>query len=134
METIVCKKCKKLFNYIGGEKICPICREELEETFQKVKKYLRENPNTSSNEICEVCDVSIKQIEKWIREERLELASSSNIKIYCEKCNAPIITGKYCFNCRNEMQKQLSSLLPQKSISVATSKQNQKNRMRFLDN
>ena len=38
MELMNCRNCKKLFNYIAGEKLCPACKEKLEEKFQKVKK------------------------------------------------------------------------------------------------
>ena len=44
MELMNCRNCKKLFNYIAGEKLCPACKEKLEEKFQKVKKYIEENP------------------------------------------------------------------------------------------
>ena len=42
MELMNCRNCKKLFNYIAGEKLCPACKERLEEKFQEVKKYIEE--------------------------------------------------------------------------------------------
>ena len=38
-----CRKCGKLFNHIMGMPVCPACREKLEQKFQEVKKYIREN-------------------------------------------------------------------------------------------
>lgn len=38
MDVKNCRKCKRLFNYIGGQQICPACREAIEAEFQKVKK------------------------------------------------------------------------------------------------
>ena len=38
-----CRKCGKLFNYMMGMPICPACKEKLEQKFQEVKKYIREN-------------------------------------------------------------------------------------------
>ncbi len=37
------QKMRKTFNHIMGAPICPACRERLEEKFQEVKKYIREN-------------------------------------------------------------------------------------------
>ena len=71
MELMNCRNCKKLFNYIAGEKLCPACKEKLEEKFQKVKKYIEENPRENINQVAEACDVTIKQIKYWVREERL---------------------------------------------------------------
>ena len=50
MELMNCRNCKKLFNYIAGEKLCPACKEKLEEKFQKVKKYIEENPRENINQ------------------------------------------------------------------------------------
>ena len=32
-----CRKCGKIFNYIGGVPICPACREKEEEDFQRIR-------------------------------------------------------------------------------------------------
>ena len=53
MELMNCRNCKKLFNYIAGEKLCPACKEKLEEKFQKVKKYIEENPRENINQVAE---------------------------------------------------------------------------------
>ena len=50
MELMNCRNCKKLFNYIAGEKLCPACKEKLEEKFQKVKKYIEEIGRASCRE------------------------------------------------------------------------------------
>ena len=51
MELMNCRNCKKLFNYIAGEKLCPACKEKLEEKFQEVKKYIEENPRENSGSV-----------------------------------------------------------------------------------
>ena len=43
MDVKNCKKCRRLFNYIGGPAICPQCREELEKKFQQAKEFIRDN-------------------------------------------------------------------------------------------
>ena len=47
MELMNCRNCKKLFNYIAGEKLCPACKEKLEEKFQTVSYTHLTLPTTS---------------------------------------------------------------------------------------
>ena len=53
MDVRNCKKCGKLFNYVSGPMICPLCKEELEEKFQEVKKYVSEHPGCGIPEVTE---------------------------------------------------------------------------------
>ena len=99
MGLVNCRKCGKMFNYIAGEPVCPICKEKAEEQFQRVKKYVEDNRTATINEIVENCEVEAKQIKQWIREERLVFSENSPIKINCETCGAQILTGRYCSKC-----------------------------------
>ena len=38
MEVMNCQRCKRLFNWVTGEKICANCKKELEDKFQEVKQ------------------------------------------------------------------------------------------------
>ena len=78
--------CGKIFNYVVGPVICPRCREAREEKFQEVKKYIDEHRGADILEVSEECDVEPGQIHQWIREERLQFADDSPIKIACEGC------------------------------------------------
>lgn len=97
-----CKKCGKLFNYVAGPPICPVCREAIEKKFEEVREFVRKNKVASMKEISENCHVEERQIEQWVREERLVFASDSPIKLFCETCGAPIFTGRYCGKCKND--------------------------------
>ena len=82
MEIRNCRACGRMFSYIeGGSFLCPACQAELEDKFQVAKKYIRENAGASIQEVAEAADVSVKQIEKWIREERLAFADDSPVGI-----------------------------------------------------
>ena len=94
-----CKRCGKLFNYVMGDKLCPMCREEMEEKFQEVKKYIQENKGASVTEVAEQCDVQATWIQKWLREARLELTENSAISLNCESCRARIRSGRLCKDC-----------------------------------
>lgn len=134
MEVRNCKNCGRLFNYIGGSyfNLCPECIDELEKVFQEVKKHVEENPGTTINEITEIFNISSRQVEKWIRDERLVFADDSPIGIPCEKCGITIKSGKYCSNCLNEMGTQMRNLY--RAVTEPTKKLSSGNKMRFLDN
>lgn len=130
-----CRKCGKLFNHISGMPICPACKEKLEEKFQEVKKYIRENRMADLKEVAEECEVEVGQLQQWIREERLEFTEDSPVKIPCENCGAMIRSGKYCEKCKREMTNNLSSVMEKpKAVLVEPKKpQSTGNKMRFLD-
>lgn len=137
MEVRNCKQCGRLYNYVGGSSItysvlCPDCIEHLEDKFQIVKYYIEEHKNASINEISQECEVSTKQIEQWIREDRLFFSENSNLGVPCEKCGRMIQSGKYCMECKNNLQSQLNSFY--KSPEIVKKKMGTTARMRFLDN
>ena len=136
MDVKNCRKCGQLFNYISGMPICQGCKEKNEEVFQKVKKYIRENPRADIREVSMECEVETGQIQQWIREERLEFTDDSPIKLPCENCGAMIRAGKYCEKCKSSMAKNLSSAIEKPKIVVTAAPKKQddhNNRMRFLD-
>lgn len=134
MEVRNCKNCGRLFNYIGGayRNLCPVCIDALEDKFQEVRKYVEDNPRCTMNEISEAMDVSTKQIEKWIREERLCFADDSPIGIGCEKCGKMIKSGKFCDTCRVEMGSQMNNLYKAVNPGPYRTKDSA-SKMRYLD-
>ena len=97
-----CRRCGKMFNFFAGEAICPACKEAAEAKFQEVKKFVSDNKQASIPEIVENCGVDQKQIQQWIREERLFFADDSPVKINCEICGCQIATGRYCDKCKKD--------------------------------
>lgn len=113
--------------------MCQACKEALEEKFQQVKEFLRENPNSSIQVVSEVNDVSTKQITQWVREERLTFSDDSPVGIACESCGANIKTGRYCEQCKSRMQSDLRSVLPNSSQPATPVKRtSERDKMRFL--
>ena len=114
MEVRNCRGCGKLYNYIGGpyRNLCPNCIEKIEEKYLEVKEYIQDHHNATMTEVAEECDVSTRQIEQWIRDERLVIADDSPIGITCERCGASIKSGRFCERCNaavEHMEKRLSS-------------------------
>jgi predicted amidophosphoribosyltransferase len=135
MEVKNCRGCGRLYNYVGGgnyRNLCPDCISKLEDKFQEVKRYIEDNRVANIKQIAEDCDVNPKQIEQWVREERLVFSDDSPIAIFCQSCGAPIKSGKYCSNCKETVSDQLSQLYGTKPIEQKT-KRTATAKMRFLD-
>lgn len=134
MDVRNCRSCGKIFNYIGGMPICPSCQSELEARFGQVKEYIQTNPNASIPEIAEANDVTVMQIEKWIREERLVFADDSPIGIECENCGANIKSGRFCPKCKDTVANGFNSLYKTEPKLDPKKDARDRARMRFLDN
>ena len=135
MEVKSCRRCKKLFNYIAGQQICPVCKEELEEKFQEAKKYINENKDATIQSVAEEVDVPETQVRQWIKEERLIFANASLAGVVCEVCGTPIQTGRYCDKCKNETANALNGAFKKPEVVQTTIKKEKESpRMRFLDN
>ena len=135
MDVRNCKSCGNLFNYVGRN-ICPACARRLEKQFDKVKKYIRENPGATIGEVAEKNEVSINQIRNWIREERLELSRESSIGVECERCGKLIRSGRMCDECKKAATNDLMGITnaARKPEPVKQNPTDNKNRMRFLNN
>lgn len=129
-----CKKCGRIFNYVSGVPICPSCREGMEKKFQEVKDYIRENRQAGITEVAEVCEVEVRQIKQWVREERLEFSEDSAVGIDCELCGAMIRSGRFCEKCKagmvNELDKAIAKPKMPKPEKKTDTRENPK--MRFL--
>ena len=134
MDVRACKSCGKLFNYLSGPPICVACKDELEKKFQEVKEYIRENKGASMQQIADDNDVPIKQLQQWIREERLEFTEESPIQIACESCGALIRTGRFCEKCKDNMASGLTKAFRKETPPPAPKKKpgGDGNHMRFL--
>jgi flagellar operon protein (TIGR03826 family) len=133
MDVRNCRTCGRLFNVLSNERVCPSCRQKLDEKFQQVKEYLNEHANATVDEVAKENDVSVKQIKQWIREERLTFAEGSLEGIDCEICGKMILTGRYCEACKSKMANNLMSALDQpKAAPVQKQDRKESDRMRFL--
>lgn len=132
MEIISCKSCGRLFNYVQGDRICSACAKGLEEKFVEVKKFVRDNPKVDINVLSSEMDVSVRQIKRWIREERLCFTDESPIGLNCENCGATIKTGRYCRKCKDQMTTRLQGAVGVKQPEEQKRKDSKDNKMRFL--
>ena len=129
-----CRECGRLFNYIAGPPICPACKEELEKKFQQAKEYVRSTAHATVSMVAEECDVPEQQVKQWVREERLIFSDASIAGVTCEVCGAPILTGRFCDKCKNQMMNDLNGAIKRPDAPVVKKKEKDNPRMRFLDN
>ena len=134
MEVRNCKECGKIFNFIEGAPMCPACVKKLNEKYEQVKEYVYDNPGATINQVAEDNEVSVQQIKRWIREEKLAFSEQSEMGIECEKCGAMIKTGRFCKNCKKRMENTLGNVYAQpKAPEPQRRKPDANARMRFLD-
>ncbi|MCR4716170.1 MAG: flagellar protein [Lachnospiraceae bacterium] len=103
MDIRNCPNCGNMFQYVGS-RICPNCVKKLDEDLQKVKAYLDENKGATVAKVSEECDVSVKQIRRWIKEERLMFAPGVDTGLVCMQCGMPIASGTLCDKCAAQMK------------------------------
>jgi len=128
-----CRKCGRLFHRVS-QPICPECMKELEDKYQEVKEYLKEHDKATVVEISQELDVSVEQIKKWVREERLYFTDPSASGIECLMCGIPITKGKYCARCAEKMANRLGKTIRKEpAMDIRKDQRDTKDRMRFLD-
>lgn len=134
MEVRNCRSCSRLFNYISGIPICDGCKADLEKKFQEVKEFVRTHKEAPVNVVAEACEVSVRQIKQWVREERLMLSEEVGFFLECENCGAAIRTGRFCDKCKGKIKNELNSAYVKPTVTaVKKPKGSDKDRMRFLD-
>lgn len=107
-----CKSCGKIFNALSSnDRICPVCKQADVDNFKKVKEYLYKNRGANIPTVSEATGVAQKDIVRYLREDRLEVADLSEIGIPCERCGTNIKSGRFCPSCLSEMNRDFSSAI-----------------------
>jgi flagellar operon protein (TIGR03826 family) len=102
-----CSKCGRLFGYTGNP-LCSFCLEEEEDEYVIVRDYLYDNPGSSAAEVSEATGVDTEKIMRFLREERLQISSENqNMLLECESCGKPIVTGRFCHKCKDNLKNAL---------------------------
>lgn len=126
MKISNCRGCGRIFNVLADEQFCPNCQKKMDEKFDVVKKYVQENPNTPVETVARETDTTMRQIRKWIREERLSFSPDSAYGIECESCGKMIHTGRFCDECKKKLTNTLRSALD-------TPKKEERNKWAYTD-
>lgn len=106
-EIITCELCGKLYNSNGFFGVCPICQENDESDFRRIKDYLNIHPCAKIFDVVADLDISVKKIKRYLRESRLEILEKENHFLFCEECRKSIRSGKYCDECYKKYHKDI---------------------------
>ncbi|MDR0671486.1 MAG: hypothetical protein LBF64_04155 [Oscillospiraceae bacterium] len=107
MDIRQCRRCRKLFNYVGHFN-CSACVHELDDIFTKVRNYLYDHPQADMASLCEASGAEEEDVLGWLREGRLVLGGDAEAMLVCENCRKPIKTGRYCDTCAAAVRAQLA--------------------------
>jgi flagellar operon protein (TIGR03826 family) len=125
MEVRNCKRCGKMFQFIGSY-ICMNCIRQDDEDFRKIKEYVLDHPGVSPVDVSEATGIDIKTISRFLREGRLE-AEGLDLAVdesgmVCENCRRPIKSGRFCESCAHNLQQQFKkaaeSMEPEKNPKI----------------
>jgi uncharacterized Zn ribbon protein len=131
--TKVCVRCKRMFTYSGfGHFYCPTCRKLDEEDFARVKNYIYDHGVASAIEVSEMTGVSLKTIEQYLREGRLEIPEESPIFIKCEKCKIDIRSGRLCTECARKLSAAMRKEMDFDDEQIGDVPKKMIGKMRFL--
>ncbi len=108
-EIRYCKNCRKMFQYVTGVQLCPLCKKIDEEEFDKVRTFLRDFPGANMKEVSDNTGVSPSKISRWLKEERLEVSEGSPVSLNCESCGVRIRSGRFCVECAKGLAREMIS-------------------------
>lgn len=114
-----CPKCGTMYKDLQTSVyICPNCGYEEPTNFGIVREYLEEHGNASAIEISRDTGISVREINTFLRNGRLEIPESSDVFIACKRCGVSLRYGKYCPNCAAELAKELKGAFDNSSVGV----------------
>ena len=112
-----CPMCGRLFSDTGLH-VCMDCYDKIERKEHEVIEYVRDHPKSKIPDICEATGAPEKMLKKMIREGRF-IEVGVKMTYPCEKCGAPIMTGKLCRSCMEAMRMDLQ----RQSAAITASRQ-----------
>ena len=109
MSLANCSRCGKVFSLVpGGKDVCPACIREEDSNYLKIFHYLSTRPSATAQEIAQATEVDIKEIYRYVRENRLRLVQGDT-GLSCESCGIPISQGKLCENCAKTLSEEIKN-------------------------
>lgn len=102
-----CRRCRKIIMYSSGPQLCDDCKKIEEEEFTKVRKFVRDYPGATIQEVSAATEVSQNTIHKFLKDGLLEVAEGSPIAIQCETCGARIRSGRFCPQCTASLARDM---------------------------
>lgn len=96
-----------------GRDVCQSCIKEESDNYLKIFHYLSTRPSATASEIAQATEVDIKEIHRYVRENRLQLVKIDT-GLTCESCGIPISQGKICDKCRQKLSEEIKGEIDKK--------------------
>ena len=118
-----CLRCKELFNKIENP-ICTRCMPEEESDFEKVRDYVKDNPENNSEVVAEMTGVDIKCVNRMVDQGNIAMVIPDDLGSapQCGQCGAPAISAskKLCQPCLDQLNKKM--MTARKNIKIGQKK------------
>lgn len=109
MSLANCSRCGRVYPAIsGGRDICPTCIKQEEDNYHKIFQYLSSQPSATAQEIAQATEIDVKEIFRYVRENRLRLVKADT-GLFCEGCGIAISQGKMCEKCRQSLSEEIKT-------------------------
>jgi flagellar operon protein (TIGR03826 family) len=109
-----CRRCGKVYTYLGGAPLCYDCKKEDEEDFKRTKEYLYKNPGANLTQVSEELGISVEKIRRFLKEGRLEIVDEQgNMFLECENCGKSIRSGRFCDECERLIAQNMKTVADQ---------------------
>ena len=97
-------RCEAVFVKTARD-ICHDCYRQEEKDFDTVYSFLKQKKNREATlyEIVDATGVEEEIIIKFIKEKRLRTSQFPKLAYPCERCGTPIVSGKICTKCSEEL-------------------------------
>ena len=131
----MCRYCRRL-SVIDEAEVCKDCVDSQEDKYHSVKDYLYDNKGATVSMVSDNCGVRTGTVMRWLREERIEVLENSKVKLRCARCDAEILSGSFCKDCkpiveRNEVER-IKAKAPMKKMKVTSKYKGHDDKMRFF--
>lgn len=103
-----CPRCGRIYAKTM-KNLCPDCLREEEELYEKVYRFLRDNPKSTVQQVSKATDVPEERILNFLRQDRIMSSEWSQLTYPCETCGADISGGRFCESCNQKIQESLQS-------------------------
>lgn len=110
--TKKCPKCGTNMVYAFGEVYeCPNCGDKEYTDFGKIREYLEKHGPQNAVTIADATGVSVKVIQKFLYQGRIEIPDGSDSYIKCQMCGADIRYGRLCPECTAKLNKDKQAMV-----------------------
>ena len=109
MPLATCERCNKMFSKTGDDPICPKCRPEEDEDYERIRDSLQDNPNQTAEQVSEGTGVELTCVLRCIETGRIQNIATSR-EVRCGMCGSPAISlsKKLCQACLNKLTQDVA--------------------------